>query len=139
MNNEMVRGEIRWCLEENSVGLGGKNRPAVVIREDKETATVVFLSSSERNLNEPERVFVGEALEPSVALCEKVTTLVKSKIGNVPIGVCSDKTLEQIVEGIRKAIGGKPPEENYRDEYLCMKRKAELYRWMLEQLKDRSK
>ena len=24
MNNEMMRGEIRWCLEENSAGLGGK-------------------------------------------------------------------------------------------------------------------
>lgn len=137
MNNEMMRGEIRWCLEENSAGLGGKNRPAVIIREDRETATVVFLSSSERNLNETERVFVREALEPSIALCEKVTTLVKSKIGNVPIGVCSDKTLEQIVEGVRKAIGGKPEEENYKDKYLEIKKQAELYAWMLERLKER--
>lgn len=137
MNNEMMRGEIRWCLEENNAGLDGKNRPAVIIREDRETATVVFLSSSERNLNEPERVFVREALEPSIALCEKVTTLVKSKIGNVPIGVCSDKTLEQIVEGVRKAIGGKPEEENYKDKYLEIKKQAELYAWMLERLKER--
>lgn len=137
MNNEMMRGEIRWCLEENSVGLGGKNRPAVIIREDRETATVVYLSSSDRNLNEPERVLVKEALEPSVALCEKITTLVKSKIGNIPIGVCSDKTLEQIVESVRKAIGGKTEEENYKDKYLEIKKQAELYAWMLEQLKDR--
>ena len=40
MNHDMMRGEIRWWLEENSVGLGGKNRPAVIIREDRETATV---------------------------------------------------------------------------------------------------
>lgn len=145
MNNDMMRGEIRWCLEENSAGLGGKARPAVIIREDAETAMVVFLSSSDRNLNEPGAVLVTEAMEPSAAICGRVTTLLKQKIGNVAVGVCSSQTMQKIVDGINKAVGavptefGKAEEHSWENKYLDMKKKAELYRWMLEQLKERSK
>ena len=144
MNNEMMRGEIRWCLEENSAGLGGKARPAVIIREDAETATVVFLSSSDRNLNVPGAVFVAEAMEPSAAICGRVTTLLKQKVGNVAVGVCSEKTMQKIIEGIGKAVGAVPAAsggqdagESWEKKYLEMKKKAELYCWMLEQIKDR--
>lgn len=144
MNHDMMRGEIRWCLEENSAGLGGKARPAVIIREDAETATVVFLSSSDRNLNEPGAVLVTEAMEPSAAICGRVTTLLKQKVGNVAVGVCSSQTMQKIIEGISKAVGAaptasseQPTGESWEKKYLEMKKKAELYCWMLEQLKER--
>ena len=149
MNNEMMRGEIRWVKEENTAGLGGKTRPAVILREDGVTTTVVFLSASERNLNEKNSVIIDETGEPSAALVERVTTLPKDKIGDLAvIRLCLAETMERIVEGIRVALGGTPWEdvlgedkkanESYwQGKYLEVKKQAELYAWMLEQLKDR--
>ena len=151
MNHDMMRGEIRWVKEENTAGLGGKTRPAVILREDGVTATVVFLSASERNLNEKNCIVVTETVETSAALVDRVTTLSKDKVGDLAaIGLCSQDTMEQITEGIRVALGGTPwiyedvpendetPDENiWKEKYLEVKKQAELYAWMLERLKER--
>ena len=83
-------------------------------------------------------------MEPSAAICGRVTTLLKQKIGNVAVGVCSSQTMQKIIEGISKAVGAvptafseQPTGENWEKKYLEMKKKAELFCWMLEQIKDR--
>ena len=141
----IITGGIYWCDENGTVGLGGKRRPAVIVKAHEDSAIIVFLTATDHQAELPTHVLVDEAPEPSSAICEKVTTVTKSAIRGPIIGQCRASTFGKIVKAIGYSIGGMEfnsilqsqdfTENSWKQKYQEEHKKSELYRWMLEQIK----
>lgn len=110
--NLIHRGGIYW-IETNpkkpTIGhMMQQNRPGIVVSSDANnknlgTVMVVFLTSAPRQENDAHCV-ITTAIKPSTALCEQVTTIDKSQLGNY-IGTATEDEMAEIQEAISSALG----------------------------------
>lgn len=110
--NLIHRGGIYW-IETNpkkpTIGhVMQQNRPAIVVSSEANnknlgTVMVVFLTSAPREENDAHCV-ITTAIKPSTALCEQVTTIDKSQLGNY-IGTATEDEMAEIQEAISSALG----------------------------------
>ena len=104
------RGQIYYIDLSNAQGSEqGGFRPCVIIQNDKgnehapTTIVVPLTTQSKRKL--PTHAAIREGTRLSLALCEQVRTVDKSKISGQPIGVCSKHTMEQIDFALKISLG----------------------------------
>ena len=108
---EVCRGDIFYIT-----GCGGKiydseqkqNRPAVIVSNEKANkfspvVEVVFLTSSEKAKWLPTHVDVICRI-PSVALCEQITSISKSRLGEF-VRSCTDAEMKKIDEALMVSLG----------------------------------
>lgn len=105
--DEIKRGDIYWV---KSIGdlMGGKTRPAVVVSNDKaneysRNVTIIYLTSCEDMRYMPTHCKV-KAMEESVALCEKVTTISKERLEGF-IRVATDEEMDAVNRCLMIALG----------------------------------
>ena len=100
------RGEIYWYRNESGAegSEQGNNRPCIVVSNDKAntygpTVTIVPLTTAEKKPL-PTHVQIDSALEPSIAVCEQVKTITKSRLSQY-IGECSTEEMKGIDKALR--------------------------------------
>lgn len=157
------RGDIYWVEIPHYTGSEmSKNRPALIVSHDKlnrsaPIVTVVYLTSNTLRRSEPGHVALYSSVKPSIALCEQIYTVDKSRLGSY-IGTVTEGemaeveraiscTLDlpdydlreveaQIVESNRKLNDPEPmPEEVKRVSELVQE--LEIYKQLYENLLDR--
>jgi len=101
MLNDIKRGEIYYIdLSPTQGSEQGGLRPCVIVQNDKgnehapTTIVVPLTTQSKRKL--PTHVSVREGKKLSLALCEQIRTIDKSRIEGRPVGKCLPHTMEQI-------------------------------------------
>lgn len=105
--DEIKRGDIYWVKPIESL-MGGKTRPVVVVSNDKanehsRNVSVVYLTSCEDMHYMPTHCRV-KAMEESIALCEKVTTISKDRLEGF-IRVATDEEMEAVDRCLMIALG----------------------------------
>lgn len=105
--DEIKRGDIYWV---KSIGdlMSGKTRPAVVVSNDKanehsKNVTIIYLTSCEDVRYIPTHCKV-RAMEESIALCEKVTTISKERLEGF-IRVATDEEMDAVNRCLMIALG----------------------------------
>lgn len=110
------RGDIFYVAETETTGSEqGGNRPAIVVSNDTgnryaPVVEVVYLTTRKK-ASLPTHVYIGSAERPSIALCEQIVTVSKSRIERYVGSVTAeemrkvDKALQTSL-GIHKATGG---------------------------------
>lgn len=104
---EIKRGDIYWVKPIGDF-MGGKTRPVVVVSNDKanehsKNVTVIYLTSCEDVRYMPTHCKV-KAMEESVALCEKVTTISKERLEGF-IRVATDEEMDAVNRCLMIALG----------------------------------
>ena len=126
-----------------------QNRPAIVVSSNEDikalgAVMVVYLTSAPREDN-PAHCAISTAEKPSTALCEQVTTIDKSQIGNY-IGTATEEEMLEIQECISAALGFEWDEEDtietgtdeeladLREEYYALQEKYNKLRDFVKDL-----
>lgn len=102
----MKRGEIYYIERYQSEEAGSEQhagRPAIIVSNDRnnefsETVEVVYLTTRPKN-DLPTHVKIRSATRESVALCEQVTTVSVSRVGEY-IGACTDSEMRMLETAI---------------------------------------
>lgn len=98
---DFKRGDIfyvqSYYQEEGSEQKAG--RPGIIVSNDKGNATapvveIVYLTSQPKN-DMPTHVSIRSSTRPSIALCEQITTVAKSRLGSY-VGTCSESEMQCI-------------------------------------------
>lgn len=105
--DEIKRGDIYWVKSIGDI-MGGKTRPAVVVSNDKanehsRNVTIIYLTSCEDVRYMPTHCKV-KAMEESIALCEKVTTISKERLEGF-IRVATDEEMDAVNRCLMIALG----------------------------------
>ena len=104
----MKRGDIYYIsIPFNTGSEINKTRPGVIVSNDEQNAsgsvvTVVFLSASCKRLV-PSHVAIQSSHRLSMALCEQIFTIDKSRIGDY-VGNVTEKEMQEIEEAIRYSL-----------------------------------
>ncbi len=99
-NRSVFRGEIFYIKEGAFIGSEqGKARPAIVVSNNKNnenspTIEVVYLTTSHKK-ELPTHFIVTSAKRPSIALCEQITTVDKSRLENY-VGKLDERETEDL-------------------------------------------
>ena len=110
MGNVYKRGEIYYIYpsgsEHESEQVAG--RPAIIVSNNKgngfsPVVEVVFLTTKEKNPL-PTHVEILSCKRPSIALCEQIDTVSKSRIGKYN-GKCTDEEMHKIDKAICISVG----------------------------------
>lgn len=108
--NEVKRGDIYYIVnnyqEEGSEQRAG--RPAVVVSNDKgnqhsNVIEVVYLTTQPKT-DLPTHIDIKSANRPSIALCERISSVSKERLGNY-IGTCTKYELEMLNAGMMISLG----------------------------------
>ena len=108
---EVRRGDIYFLDIPHYTGSEmGKNRPAIVVSCDainrtSPCVTVVCCSGSNQHADLPEHVDVTSTPRPSLALCEHIYTVDKSRLGDY-LGALSPQELAGVDRGIALGLFG---------------------------------
>lgn len=129
----MKRGDI-YYIEINDEGVTGhemmKNRPGIIVSRDEhndvaETVQVVYCSASSKHPELPEHICIRSTPRMSVAMCEHIYTVDKSRLGNY-VGSLTEQELQMLDVGIMVAlgIGGTPEPENMGGGVLLRRQRS---------------
>lgn len=105
----MKRGDIYFVVGGAAVGSEQTaNRPAVIVSNDignrfAPIVEVVYLTTRKK-VSLPTHVFIGSAPKPSVALCEQIVTVSKSRLQR-RIGRVTQQEINNIDKALRKSLG----------------------------------
>lgn len=105
----MKRGEIYYIYHRNTVGSEiAKGRPAIIVSADNLNATsevveVVFLTTKPKK-DLPTHVGINATGITSTALCEQVTTVSKTLVGDY-FGECSKDEMYGIDRALMRSLG----------------------------------
>ena len=103
------RGDIYFVVGGAAVGSEqSANRPAVVVSNDignrfAPIVEVVYLTTRKK-VGLPTHVFIGSAPKPSVALCEQIVTVSKSRLQR-RIGRVTQQEINNIDKALGKSLG----------------------------------
>lgn len=108
----MTRGDIVYVHCDQTKATGSewlKDRPAIVVSNDacnkfSPVIEVVYTTSSRRKHLLPTHVIMHSTPIPSVALCEAIYSVDKSRIDRV-LGCCSPKELSRINNALAVSLG----------------------------------
>lgn len=108
----MTRGDIVYVHNDVCKATGSewsKDRPAIIVSNDmcnkySPVIEVVFTTHSKRKHLLPTNVILKSTPKPSVALCEHVYSVDKSRIERI-IGQCSQKELFRINNALAVSLG----------------------------------
>lgn len=108
---EVCRGDIFYVNGSSGKIHGSEqkqNRPAVIVSNEKanqfsSVIEVVFLTSAEKAKWLPTHVDVICQI-PSVALCEQITSISKSRLGEF-VRTCTDAEMKKIDEALMVSLG----------------------------------
>lgn len=122
MGNVYKRGEIYYIYqsgsEQESEQVAG--RPAIIVSNNKgnefsPVVEVVFLTTKEKSTL-PTHVEILSCKRPSIALCEQINTISKSRIGKYN-GECTDEEMHKIDKAICVSVGIGQKDNGY-DSFL---------------------
>ena len=122
MGHVYKRGEIYYIYpsgsEHESEQVAG--RPAIIVSNNKgngfsPVVEVVFLTTKEKNPL-PTHVEILSCKRPSIALCEQIDTVSKSRIGKYN-GKCTDEEMHKIDKAICVSVGIAQKDNGY-DSFL---------------------
>lgn len=122
MGNIYKRGEIYYIYQSGS-GNGSEQvagRPAIIVSNNKgnefsPVVEVVFLTTKEKT-QLPTHVEILSCKRPSIALCEQIDTISKSRIGKYN-GKCTDEEMHKIDKAICVSVGIAQKDNGY-DSFL---------------------
>lgn len=133
MDNKVMRGDIFYIEKSASAYATGSEqyagRPGIIVSNEKnnacsETVEIVYLTAQPKT-DLPTHVVIRSARKPSVAICEQINTVSKSRLGDY-VGACTDNEMFQIdiALGISLGLSDLPqpeersadPEETYEPE-----------------------
>ena len=109
----MLRGTIHYILEGAHTGSEqSAGRPAVIVSNDVNNAhssvvEVVFLTTSPKN-KLPTHVTIKSSVKVSIALCEQVTSVSTSRVGDY-VGTCSAQEMAEIEKAICTSLAINAP------------------------------
>lgn len=107
--NAMRRGEIYWVDIPNAIGHElMKDRPAIIVscdalNDNSPVVQVVYCSASPKK-ELPEHITIRSTEQISMALCENVYTVDKSRVGRF-VGRCTRREMEQVDLGLLSGLG----------------------------------
>jgi mRNA-degrading endonuclease toxin of MazEF toxin-antitoxin module len=105
----MKRGEVYYIQHRHTVGSEqAKGRPAIIVSNDALNATaevveVVFLTTNPKK-ELPTHVGINATGIPSTALCEQITTVSKTLVGDY-FGRCSKEEMLEINSALMRSLG----------------------------------
>lgn len=104
------RGQIYYIdLSETKGSEQGGLRPCVIIQNNKGNqhapTTIVVPLTTKWKKKLPTHALVRESTRLSLALCEQIRTIDKSRISGECIGECSRHTMEQIDLALKISLG----------------------------------
>ena len=114
----MKRGDVYYIKYHHTVGSEmAKGRPAIIVSADElnkksEVVEVVYLTTKPKK-EAPTHVGINATGIPSTALCEQVTTVSKSLIGDY-FGACTAEELKKIDRALRRSLGIQVFEDVFR-------------------------
>lgn len=118
----MRRGEIYYVKKTQTVGSEqGADRPEIVVSNDTgnrhgPVVEVVYLTTQRKNLL-PTHVYISTASRPSIALCEQVFTVCKSRLERY-IGRVTSTELRQIDAALTTSLGIYQKQEENRMQLI---------------------
>lgn len=104
------RGDIYYVEYAPTVGSEQHSgRPAIVVSNDtnnkfSEVVEVVYMTAQAKDEHLPTHVAVRGLTKPSTALCEQITTVAKSRLGNLA-GLCTDEEMAMIDRALAISLG----------------------------------
>lgn len=149
------RGEIYYIERYRSEETGSEQhagRPAIIVSNDKnnefsETVEVVYLTTQPKN-DLPTHVEIRSTTRASVALCEQVTTVSVSRVGEY-VGTCTDSEMRMLETAIAislsldlsdpvpQMIGPREPVRNIAidlQETIRLQAERDVYKALFERL-----
>lgn len=105
------RGQIYYCDLSSARGSEqGGLRPCIIIQNDignkhSPTVIVVPLTTKTTKAKLPTHIPITEGTKPSVALCEQIRTIDKSRISGTAIGWCCDNTMQKVNLALKISLG----------------------------------
>lgn len=153
--SNIKRGEIYWISASpyrESIGhVQRANRPGIIVSSDNINKgitihTVVYLTTTPR-IQIPTHCIIRSAEQTSTALCEQITTVDETQIGNY-IGKVTDEEMVTIENCLRIVLDldvtevtiTEEPEEEYEDyeqddvELVKAQHEAKIYKELYEKL-----
>ena len=115
----MRRGDIYYVSNHNTTGAEiAKSRPAVIVSDNTLNATseaveVVFLTSQPKREMHTHAIIHATGRE-SVALCEQVNTVARSRLGDY-FGHCNEDEMARIDHALLASLGLTAPEPEQAD------------------------
>lgn len=109
MQRRIKRGDIFFVVDGTTIGgEQGANRPAVIVSNNvgnryAPIVEVVYLTTREK-ASLPTHVNINSAKRPSIALCEQVTTVSKSRLEK-RWGHVTAKEMRAIDEAVKTSLG----------------------------------
>lgn len=150
----MKRGEIYYIERYRSEETGSEQhagRPAIIVSNDKnnefsETVEVVYLTTQPKN-DLPTHVEIRSTTRASVALCEQVTTVSVSRVGEY-VGTCTYSEMRMLETAIAislsldlsdpvpQMIGPREPDHDFVDlqETIRLQAERDIYKALFERL-----
>jgi mRNA interferase MazF len=150
----MKRGEIYYIERYRSEETGSEQhagRPAIIVSNDKnnefsETVEVVYLTTQPKN-DLPTHVEIRSTTRASVALCEQVTTVSVSRVGEY-VGTCTSSEMRMLETAIAislsldlsdpvpQMIGPREPDHDFVDlqETIRLQAERDIYKALFERL-----
>lgn len=104
------RGDIYYVEYAPTVGSEQHSgRPAIVVSNDtnnkfSEVVEVVYMTAQAKGEHLPTHVAIRGLTKPSTALCEQITTVAKSRLGNLA-GLCTDEEMAMIDRALAISLG----------------------------------
>lgn len=110
LNNTIQRGQIYYIdLSSTKGSEQGGMRPCVIIQNNKGNqhapTTIVVPLTTQWKKKLPMHALVRESARLSLALCEQIRTVDKSRISGECVGECSPHTMEQIDLALKISLG----------------------------------
>ena len=150
----MKRGEIYYIERYQNEESGSEQhagRPAIIVSNDKnnefsETVEVVYLTTRPKN-DLPTHCKIRSATRESIALCEQVTTVSVSRVGEY-VGTCTDSEMRMLEtalaislcldlsDPVPQKFGPREPDYDFVDlqETIRIQAERDIYKALLEQL-----
>lgn len=150
----MKRGEIYYIERYRSEETGSEQhagRPAIIVSNDRnnefsETVEVVYLTTQPKN-DLPTHVEIRSTARASVALCEQVTTVSVSRVGEY-VGTCTSSEMRMLETAIAislsldlsdpvpQMIGPREPNYDFVDlqETIRIQAERDIYKALFERL-----
>lgn len=139
----MKRGEIYYIERYQNEESGSEQhagRPAIIVSNDKnnefsETVEVVYLTTRPKN-DLPTHVKIRSATRESVALCEQITTVSVTRVGEY-VGTCTDSEMRMLEtalaislsldlsDPVPQMIGPREPDHDFVDLQETIRLQAE--------------
>lgn len=107
---KLYRGEIYYIdLSPSKGSEQGGLRPCVIVQNDKGNehapTTIVVPLTTQWKKRLPTHAIVREGTKTSLALCEQIRTVDKTRISDEPIGICSESTMQNINRALGISLG----------------------------------